>query len=138
MLNTVYIKQDTLHMIMMKVEWNCTCSTNGFSAFNQCYKNPFWNWSKEFIIDTDLLDTRTGSKRFNLSMCNRLMFFALIPKTFSSTRRRVGVNSNRVIKRVASKILIRTLYFLATTTLRLTMTLYCSELASYSRYNFLV
>jgi hypothetical protein len=61
---------------MLKVERICVGKTNEWSVFNHCYENPFGNFSKESIIDRELLGPRTPSKSFDLSMCNMIMCFA--------------------------------------------------------------
>ena len=70
-------KHKIFHIIIIKVEWIRIGKTDERGVFNECYENPFGNWSKECIIDRDLLGPRTRGKRFNLSMCNRIMRFAL-------------------------------------------------------------
>ena len=74
LLNTIYIQHMICH-IMMKVEWICTGRTNECGVLTIAIRILFGNWSKECVIDRDLLGPRNLSKRLNLSMCNRLMCF---------------------------------------------------------------
>jgi hypothetical protein len=73
----VYIKHKISYIIIMKVECIRTGRTNECGVFNELYETPFGNWPKECIFDRDLLGPRNRYKRFNLSMCNRIMWFAL-------------------------------------------------------------
>jgi len=92
---------------MLKVIRISICRNNESSLFNQCYQNPFWNWSKECIIDRYMLTPRTRSKSFNLSVCNRIMCFAFHSQNISVSKKKRGLQFNLCDKRVASKILIR-------------------------------
>jgi len=75
-LNSVYEKHNIRHIKMIKVEWIRTGRTNECCVFNECYENSFWNWPGEGNIDTDLMCLRSRTKHFNLSVCNRIMYFS--------------------------------------------------------------
>ena len=54
-----------------------------------------------------MLDPRTSSKRFDLSMCNMLMCFTFHYQNIRMSKKERDFNSTCVIKRIAPKILIR-------------------------------
>ena len=68
MLNSIYVEHKISHIIMVKVKGICTGGANKCCVFNQSYENPFGNWSKECIIDRDLLGALTRIKSFDLSV----------------------------------------------------------------------
>ena len=108
-LNTIYIKHETCHIVVVKAEQVCTCRTYECSVLKQYNYNSFWNGAKERIIDRYLLGPWTRSKGFNLSVCHRIMCFAFLSQNIGVSNQKRGFNSNWVIKRVASKMLIHTL-----------------------------
>jgi len=78
----------------MKVVWICTCRTSECIVFNQCYRNPFWNWTELFIIDSRLLGPRTRSELFNLSVSNRTMCVAFNSHNIGTRKKNLGLQFN--------------------------------------------
>jgi len=55
MLYSINVEHNISHIVMVKVKGVCSGGDNKCCVFNQTDEIPFGNWSKECIIDRDLL-----------------------------------------------------------------------------------
>ena len=89
MLNSVYLKHTIWSFIMIKVEWIRNGRNDECSALTNTTRIDS-GIGPRIALPIALLRPRTISNRFNLSMCNRIMCFALHSQNVSVSQKKRG------------------------------------------------